>query len=175
MMKPVHTKLLTGECCKMTLLFLAVQSNASISIIQPQNHCQSNNRLNSAQSESLFFVNIYILKKRRRTHWEAFLIRTAPWCAPWALCGMLIVLNLLFLVCCIPVVTIGPAITATLCHHKNGGWKRRHSGGRQFFQVIPGKFPPGRYWWEFFLGPQRVSELWYLSSMAFREFPKQHL
>ena len=46
----------------------------------------------------------------------------------------LIVLNLLFLVCCIPVVTIGPAITAL--HYvttKMAGEKERHSGGRQFF------------------------------------------
>ena len=32
----------------------------------------------------------------------------------------LIVLNLLFLVCCIPVVTIGHH-GFTLCYHKNGG------------------------------------------------------
>ena len=44
---------------------LAIFSGAkyNVSIIQPQNHCQSNNRLNSVQSESLFLVNIYILKK----------------------------------------------------------------------------------------------------------------
>lgn len=44
-------------------IFSGAKYNVNISIIQPQNHCQSNNRLNSAQSESLLFVNIYILKK----------------------------------------------------------------------------------------------------------------
>ncbi|EFB74927.1 hypothetical protein SUBVAR_06739 [Subdoligranulum variabile DSM 15176] len=47
-------------------IFSGAKYNASI--IQPQNHCQSNNRLNGVQFESLFLVNIYILKKRRRTH-----------------------------------------------------------------------------------------------------------
>ncbi len=72
----------------------------------------------------------------------------------------LIVLNLLFLVCCIPVVTIGPAITAL--HYvttKMAGEKRRHSGGRQFFQVIPGKFPPGRTDGNSFWGRRGISGL----------------
>ena len=39
----------------------------------------------------------------------------------------LIVLNLLFLVCCIPVVTIGPAITALL--GRTGCYPAHHSAG----------------------------------------------
>lgn len=55
----------------------------------------------------------------------------------------LIVLNLLFLVCCIPVVTIGPAITAL--HYVTTKWrvKRRHSGGRQFFKSFRANFRQG--------------------------------
>lgn len=56
----------------------------------------------------------------------------------------LIVLNLLFLVCCIPVVTIGPAITAL--HYVTTKWRVKKTALRwsAIFQVIPGKFPPGR-------------------------------
>ena len=62
----------------------------------------------------------------------------------------LIVLNLLFLVCCIPVVTIGPAITAL--HYvttKMAGEK----------DVIPGKFPPGRTDGNSFWGRRGISGL----------------
>ncbi len=56
----------------------------------------------------------------------------------------LIVLNLLFLVCCIPVVTIGPAITAL--HYvttKMAGEKDGTPVVGNFFSHS-GKFPPGR-------------------------------
>lgn len=93
-------------------IFSGAKYNASISIIQPQNHCQSNNRLNSAQSESLFFVNIYILKKKEENLLRGVFNPDSPLMRALGVVWDLIVLNLLFLVCCIPVVTIGPAITA---------------------------------------------------------------
>ena len=90
-------------------IFSGVKYNTSI--IQPQNHCQSNNRLNRVQSESLFLVNIYILKKGENLLRGVF-NPDSPLMRALGVVWDLIVLNLLFLVCCIPVVTIGPAITA---------------------------------------------------------------
>ena len=72
----------------------------------------------------------------------------------------LIVLNLLFLVCCIPVVTIGPAITAL--HYvttKMAGEKDGTPVVGNFFQVIPGKFPPGRTDGNSFWGRRGISGL----------------
>ena len=62
----------------------------------------------------------------------------------------LIVLNLLFLVCCIPVVTIGPAITAL--HYvttKMAGEKDGTPGGGNFFKSFRANFflgPQGDFW-----------------------------
>ena len=62
----------------------------------------------------------------------------------------LIVLNLLFLVCCIPVVTIGPAITAL--HYVTTKMAGEKDG-------TPGKFPPGRTDGNSFWGRRGISGL----------------
>ena len=64
----------------------------------------------------------------------------------------LIVLNLLFLVCCIPVVTIGPAITAL--HYVT----TKMAGEKDGTPVV-GKFPPGRTDGNSFWGRRGISGL----------------
>lgn len=76
----------------------------------------------------------------------------------------LIVLNLLFLVCCIPVVTIGPAITAL--HYVTTKWrvKRWYSGGRQFFKSFRANFRQGVLM-GILLGPQ--GDFWAMISIFY--------
>ena len=76
-------------------IFSGVKYNTSI--IQPQNHCQSNNRLNRVQSEPLFLVNIYILTKGENSLRGVF-NPASPLMRALGVVLELIVLNLLFLV-----------------------------------------------------------------------------
>lgn len=57
-------------------------------------------------------MNIYILKKKEENSLRGVFNPDSPLMRALGVVWDLIVLNLLFLVCCIPVVTIGPAITA---------------------------------------------------------------
>lgn len=82
------------------------------SIIQPKKDCQSNGCVYLVQSGSSIFV-----KKCPHSKKEEYLVRgvfnlDSPLMRALGVVWDLIVLNLLFLVCCIPVITIGPAITA---------------------------------------------------------------